>query len=124
MAQSQLIRPLEFTTWFKLQYAENTGIAWSIPIPQAILIPLNILLLAIIPIFALKHLDFRYYKSKIILTLILGGALGNITDRILHGYVIDFISVGTWPIFNLADSFLCIGIFLLFVFYAKIKRST
>lgn len=51
------------------------------------------------------------------LSLIIGGAIGNVWDRIAHGYVIDFIDfyVGTshWPAFNLADTAICIGAFLL-----------
>jgi signal peptidase II len=51
------------------------------------------------------------------LALILGGALGNVIDRLIHGYVIDFLDVyyGTyhWPAFNVADSAICIGAILL-----------
>ena len=43
----------------------------------------------------------------------LGGAVGNLADRIRLGEVIDFIDVGWWPIFNLADSSIVIGIFIL-----------
>ena len=53
------------------------------------------------------------------LTLVLGGALGNLTDRIfrapgfLRGHVVDFVAVGWWPIFNVADSCITIGGILL-----------
>ena len=47
------------------------------------------------------------------LSLILGGALGNVIDRILYGYVIDFLDVHVgswhWPAFNVADSAICVG---------------
>jgi signal peptidase II len=55
------------------------------------------------------------------LTLVLGGALGNLVDRfvrapgILRGHVIDFVSVGWWPVFNVADSCVTIGAVLLIV---------
>ncbi|MDQ1449857.1 MAG: signal peptidase [Actinomycetota bacterium] len=55
------------------------------------------------------------------LTLVLGGALGNLVDRfvrapgILRGHVIDFVSVGWWPVFNVADSCVSIGAVLLIV---------
>jgi signal peptidase II len=42
-------------------------------------------------------------------SLILGGAIGNIWDRHLHGYVIDFIDLRVWPVFNLADSAITVG---------------
>jgi len=57
------------------------------------------------------------------LSLILGGALGNLVDRVYLGYVIDFIDVYYenyhWPIFNLADSAICLGAFLLFIDLCK-----
>jgi signal peptidase II len=55
------------------------------------------------------------------LTLVLGGALGNLVDRFvrapgfLRGHVIDFVSVGWWPVFNVADSCVSIGAVLLIV---------
>ena len=57
--------------------------------------------------------------SAVALTLILGGAIGNLTDRLLHGYVIDFIDVHYagwhWPAFNVADSAITIGAIVLIV---------
>jgi signal peptidase II len=50
--------------------------------------------------------------------LILGGALGNVIDRIRLGYVVDFIQVGWFPIFNLADSAITVGAALLMLQYA------
>ena len=47
--------------------------------------------------------------------LIVGGALGNLFDRIKDGAVVDFISVGWWPAFNVADSSISVGMFLLIV---------
>ena len=122
LAGVYLTYPVVLTDWFTLRYGENTGIAWSIAIPSAILLPLNIVLFVIIIALAGKHLDMRRRESRIFLTLIVGGALGNIVDRFARGYVVDFISVGSWPVFNLADMFLSIGIFLTVLFYAKIKR--
>lgn len=116
-------RPFQILPFFKLQYVQNTGIAWSIAIPQAILIPLNFLILLFIPFYALKNLDLRHKISKIALALIIAGAIGNIYDRLFLGYVRDFIAIGWWPIFNLADSYLTIGIFLIFLFYGKILRK-
>lgn len=124
LAVNYLKNPIEITSWFRLTYSENTGIAWSLPIPHEILIPLNLFLLALIVYLGFKHLDLRKNISKISLALIIGGAFGNIYDRLTQGYVIDFISVGSWPIFNLADTFLSIGLFLLILFYGKIKRSS
>jgi signal peptidase II len=57
--------------------------------------------------------------EAISLALILGGAIGNVIDRVLHGYVIDFIDVyyGSyhWPAFNIADSAICVGAVMLII---------
>lgn len=68
--------------------------------------------------------------ESISLSLILGGAIGNVMDRIMYGYVIDFIDiyVGTshWPAFNIADSAICIGAVLLILdsFKSEDKSQT
>ena len=62
------------------------------------------------------------------LTLVLGGALGNLVDRfvrapgILRGHVVDFVSVGWWPVFNVADSCITIGAVLLIVRSLRTSR--
>ena len=66
-------------------------------------------------------------SSKMALALILGGALGNILDRIRYGAAIDFLDfyIGSyhWPAFNLADSFICMGVcFLLIKIFIKEKK--
>jgi signal peptidase II len=71
---------------------------------------------------------FFFYYEKIISTggvleigsgLVVGGAIGNLIDRVLFKAVIDFISVGWWPSFNIADSAISIGIVLLICFFWK-----
>lgn len=57
--------------------------------------------------------------QRVSLALIIGGAIGNLIDRLFTGYVIDFIDVYVnewhWPAFNLADSVICIGVFFLLI---------
>ncbi|MEA3429729.1 MAG: signal peptidase II [Nanoarchaeota archaeon] len=70
-----------------------------------------------------------YYYKKIPKTtsyqtftgLVLGGLLGNLVDRLFFGYVIDFISIGFWPSFNIADSALSIGIIGLIIWIIREK---
>ncbi|MSR87312.1 signal peptidase II [Candidatus Peribacteria bacterium] len=92
------------------QYAANSGVAFSITFPghlQTVLIGVALLALA----WAAWHAKTRW--SRIAFGLIIGGALGNIADRIPDGHVTDFFQVGTFPIFNVADSCITIGVFLL-----------
>ena len=53
------------------------------------------------------------WSISLSLGLILGGALGNLTDRIRLGYIIDFIDFRIWPVFNIADSAITIGLIIL-----------
>ncbi|MCC7197361.1 signal peptidase II [Candidatus Peregrinibacteria bacterium] len=121
-ALQNFTEPLDITSFFSFRYEQNYGIAWSILIPMPLLIILHIALVIAIPVFAYKNLDMHKNVSLFITALVLGGALGNLYDRIFRGFVVDFIAFSFWPVFNLADAFLCIGIFLFVAFYGKIKR--
>ncbi len=93
-------------SFFSFTYAENTGAAFSLFQNQ------NLGLI----IFSFLVLGFIVYYFKgypIALSFILAGLLGNLLDRIFFGFVRDFISIGGWPIFNIADSANTIGIILL-----------
>jgi signal peptidase II len=101
-----------------LPIAFNTGVAFSIPIPQGIQIAVTIILLLCIIVFGKKFIlsmdSLKKQKYVILaLALIFGGGLGNLMDRINLGHVVDFIDVGFWPVFNLADSFVTIGAIVL-----------
>ncbi|MDD5561203.1 MAG: signal peptidase II [Candidatus Omnitrophica bacterium] len=66
-------------------------------------------------LFIFRHLKNKKNPAifKICLSLILAGAIGNLIDRLRFGYVIDFLDLRFWPVFNLADSALTIGALLL-----------
>lgn len=123
LAATNLLTPWSITPWFSLEYAENTGIAFSFPVPYIVLIPVSIIMIAGILAYGVRSFNISNPLTIAILGFITGGAIGNIIDRIFRGFVIDFIKVGPWPTFNLADAFLCIGIFLLLLFYGKIRRA-
>jgi len=85
----------------------NTGIAFGLLQGQSvviIIIPIVALLL-IFNIYYYRRNDEALSRSYIIgFSLILGGAVGNLIDRISYGYVIDFLDFQVWPVFNIADS--------------------
>ena len=66
-----------------------------------------------------------YYSKKaksytaIALGFLLGGTIGNLTDRIFLGYVIDFINIKIWPSFNIADIFNVLGVILIIIYLIK-----
>ena len=110
-------------------YAENTGAAFSMmnsvkwfPILVAVFAGL-IAVGAIVYVFTRKH---KMHVLEIIsLGLVIGGALGNLVDRIRFGYVIDFIYVKliNFAIFNIADSSLVVGAILLSVYVLFIHEK-
>lgn len=75
--------------------------------------------------FWLRKLSPKEKLEGLGLSLILGGAIGNLFDRLIFGYVIDFISLyvqkpsWTWPAFNIADSAICIGVGLVMIAMLK-----
>ena len=101
----------------RIWYVQNTGAAFSL-FPGAIwlFVPVTVLALAMIAYFFRSFRD-RGLGIHIVLGAILGGTLGNLTDRVRLGYVVDFISVGIgdwrFPTFNVADSAVVVGIGLL-----------
>lgn len=93
-----------------LRLSFNPGIAFSISFPSSLQLPL--ILLAFLLILFVGHKAESAY-GKVGFGLIIGGALGNIVDRIPDGLVTDYVQVGTFPIFNLADSCITVGVVVL-----------
>ncbi|MFP4567356.1 MAG: signal peptidase II [Candidatus Woesearchaeota archaeon] len=82
----------------------------------------NLIFIVITTIFIALIIYFRkeFKENKIALTLIIAGAIGNLIDRIIHGHVIDFIDFKTFPVFNVADSIIFIGVMI--IIYTEIKN--
>lgn len=109
--------------FFRIIHSENTGIAFSIPIPQIILIPL-IMLIIIFGLNALrKEMNLSHPIAFTSIAMILAGALGNLLDRLRLGYVIDFIAIGKFPVFNVADAGITVGIMILMICYSRLKKT-
>ena len=107
--------------WLRITLARNTGAAFSLFEGQSTI-------LSIVAIAAVGLILWLYSTSggtsillRLALGLQLGGAFGNLIDRFRFGYVVDFIDVGPWPIFNVADSSISMGIALLiaYVFFGQ-----
>jgi len=107
--------------FLSLELFWNKGIAFSIPV-QGIIIP--ILATLIITIILIKYsntiINYSSNLTKYSIGLIYGGALSNITDRIIHGAVIDFISVLSFPVFNIADCSISVAALMIIIFQKRI----
>jgi signal peptidase II len=78
-------------------------------------------------IFIVYIIFFKKPKSRLLvlaLFLILSGAMGNLIDRITYGYVLDFIDLRVWPVFNIADSAITIGALLILFYLFNAKSNT
>lgn len=117
-ASAFLEEVLIFTSFFRFVFVKNTGIAFSLPVPLWIVIGATIGILLFLVMYGRKH-GFSWGYS-----LIGVGAVGNLIDRLWHGYVIDFISIGSFPVFNVADICVSVGLGLLLLQeFKKSKKS-
>ena len=98
---------------FHLTYVENTGAAFGMLQGNTwFLILTSVLVSAAVAYLIWKAKPGNRY-AKLSLALILGGAMGNLVDRVLLGYVVDFLDFRIWPVFNIADSCVVAGAVLL-----------
>ncbi|PIS32067.1 signal peptidase II [Candidatus Peregrinibacteria bacterium CG08_land_8_20_14_0_20_41_10] len=109
--------------FLQIVYTQNTGIAFSLPLEGTILIIISILLLSLGLYLAVHYLNLRLKSTQILIGLVLGGSLGNLIDRFIKGSVTDFITLGNFPVFNLADIMITLGIFLLLLNYKKLSKQ-
>lgn len=100
--------------WLSWTYCHNTGGAFSILTGARSFFLFTGGLVSCVLIYSLYQAAEHYRWPAFAYSLILGGAIGNLIDRSLYGYVVDFIDLGWWPVFNLADSAICVGVAVLF----------
>ena len=101
---------------FHFSYAENTGAAFSLLQNQTRLLSVFSLLVFGLMIVFREHLFDRRRLEQVAFGLLMGGIIGNLLDRMRLGYVVDFVHWHWaernlhWPVFNVADSVICIGV--------------
>lgn len=111
--------------FFYITYVRNTGAAWSIFAGETLgLVIVSLIIISLIIYYILKNKP-KTRIEKLGYSMILGGAIGNLIDRIIYGYVIDFFDFYIfgydYPIFNLADSFILVGVVLLVIYTWRCK---
>ncbi|MCI8771947.1 MAG: signal peptidase II [Lachnospiraceae bacterium] len=111
---------------FELQYLENRGAAFGLLQDQRwLLLGFTVLILGLLVFFYLKlPFSSRYLPLRLVGIMVAAGAVGNMIDRLVHGYVVDFLyfKLIDFPIFNVADCYVVISAFLAFFligFYYK-----
>ena len=111
-----------FPQLLSFSYTQNTGVAFGLISNNIIFVIIfNIVILGIIIKFLKENNESIDYTVLVSLILILSGGIGNLIDRILRGYVVDFIKFDfiNFPIFNVADISITLGIFILVIVIVK-----
>ena len=103
---------------FQLTCSFNTGTAFGLfPGQTFVLVLASIVGLGVL-LFVYRHHPVPGLLLRISLGLQLGGAIGNLTDRLRFGQVTDFVHIGSWPVFNLADASIVVGVIILVWLFA------
>ena len=133
-AETNLVlnQPVPIVKFFNLTLVYNKGAAFGMfsglpdNLRRFILVIISIIALLIVTYVILKEFSRTDRWAMSALALILGGAIGNIYDRMRFDYVIDFLDFYAgryhWPAFNVADSAICIGVFILIVRSIQMRK--
>jgi len=132
--------------FFRLTYIENSGMAFGIDVGGKLFFSLFSVVASIAILSYLFHTRRSPLGFRIALAMIFGGAVGNLIDRtfygvlfgegpLFHGKVVDFFDLeffdlnflgyqlSRWPVFNIADASVTIGVFLLLVFHRDVEKE-
>lgn len=114
LAPGQSWNPIEsLIPWASITHVTNTGVAFGMFQDRGWLFAVINVIVIVAIIFYYRQLPAGQWWLKVSLGLQLGGALGNLLNRLLLGYVIDFIDFKIWPVFNVADSAIVTGVAIL-----------
>lgn len=122
IALLMLSEPVWLVDHIGFELTLNPAVAFSLPLKgfPALIVAGTILIVFLM--VAIKKCR-PSWMSALVIGMIAGGAAGNILDRIRLGAVVDFIRVGWWPNFNIADTVIVAGCLLLVLFYDKLWRK-
>lgn len=108
--------------FFRFTHVHNTGAAFGL-FPQGGMIFLAIaIVVSVLILYFYRQIPADAWLVRLALGLQLGGALGNVIDRVRLGYVVDFFDVSYWPVFNVADSCVVLGVGVLVVVMLREER--
>ena len=112
-----------FGRLFQIGFFTNINLAFGLPLPQFLIIIFVIIILLALCYFWW----FSLFKTNIwqifALSLIILGALSNVLDRLIFGFVIDYVNIFIWPVFNLADCMIVVGVLTYILSLFKLKKN-
>lgn len=110
--------------FFSFQYLENRGAAFGILPEQTGMLTALSIVIAVFGVILMWREARTRPVAALAIGMIVGGAFGNIVDRIRLGYVVDFVAIGMWPRFNVADSMVTLGVILLLWSAVRDERAS
>jgi signal peptidase II len=109
---------------FTIHHVRNTGIAFGLfSDATSIVIGLTAIAITALVVFFARSAR-RHPLLPVAVGFVLGGSVSNLVDRLRLGHVTDFLDLDYWPAFNLADTFIVVGVGLLFVCFVAADRSS
>jgi signal peptidase II len=110
--------------FFRIVNWKNTGAAFGLFQDGNTILAVFALIITVIIIVYYQSISEKDWLAKVALSLQLGGAIGNLIDRLTQGFVTDFLAFGNFPVFNVADSAVTVGVALLILaYYLQEKRA-
>lgn len=101
--------------FLSLEFYQNFGIAFGLPLPAWAFYGIVVFILVILGYFGWQYYQKRDCGGLFALALVAAGAASNLLDRLRFGYVVDYINIAFWPVFNIADVMVVGGVIILFI---------
>ncbi len=105
--------PWDWLPYVRIVNWNNTGVAFGLFQGNNDFFKVVSIIVCLIIIFYFPRISVQAWTIRLALMMQLGGAVGNLIDRFQFGHVVDFISIGSFPVFNIADSCISIGVGIL-----------
>ena len=99
----------------RIIHAQNTGAAFGMFQGMNPVFTVLAIIVAGVILYYFPKVPRTDWLIRLAMVMQFGGALGNLVDRVTQGYVVDFVSLGTFPVFNVSDSCISIGVVLLVI---------
>jgi len=131
--------------FFRITYVENSGMAFGMSIGENVLLTVFAAIASVAILIYFFYIKGEHFFARLAMIIIFGGALGNLTDRIFRGSVVDFLdfeffdiyipkfdflfihfpgySMTRWPVFNVADIAVSVGMIMLLIFIVFDKET-
>lgn len=105
-----------------IKYTQNSGIAFGLNLPEAFLIITTIFLILSLTVWFIRSWQANNKFEASLFFLILLGGYSNLIDRFSYNFVVDYIDLQIWPIFNIADILIVVGVMILIILKVNSPR--